>query len=174
MQKDPKVKAKFEETNPPVYTTPSKRRLVNQMWRHYSRQRKKLSAPLPKVELEQIHHLAVHNHKLMPRSRFQEKVERELLLERERTGRYQGKWHNFTPRFIRRCYQRLLINNYFPIMAQTNDKWTVGRMPKITLDRYPALDPKHLAGFKLTNGVEKGRVDENGAFVERDPTFVNT
>jgi hypothetical protein len=166
MTKDPQVK-EFEVTNPSVYKPMSKKRLVNQMYRHYSKLKLKLSAPLSKEEILHLQNLCISKQDELVVTKLQKQNKQELNFIRESTGRYQGKWHSMTPRFIQRSYKRLYKSHYFPILSEREDKWVVESVPKAA-HKYLDVRPKHMQGVTMEGGKEIGMVDADGAFIKAE------
>ena len=150
--------------NPPVYKPLSKRREVNAMWKHYSQQRKALRAPLPRAEVEQLQALANGVGLTPPNAEIRRKLQEEYDLARSSTGKYQGRPTGLTQRFLRRRYKKL-IEGYIPVISEENGKWRVDSASD-SMRKYPSLDPKHMAGFTLSDGTKIRAVDSKGGFIK--------
>jgi len=168
MKRDPEVKHKFEIDNPPVYKKMSKKREVNQMWRHYMRQQQKLRAPLPLNEVQHLQHLARTATSSNKRTEFQLKWEKEAHEKRRVTGRFEGTFHVMSSRFLRRRYRLMLDREYIPIITrdEESDLWNIEEAVNPIKDNYPPIPKRHLKAFKFGLNVEGGSVDSKGAFIK--------
>lgn len=171
MKRDPDVKHQFVMDNPPVYTKLSKKRETNQKWRHYMRQQQKLRAPLPLREVQHLQHLAQNATFNKKRTEYQLKWEKEAHEKRRATGKFQGFFHAMSSRFLRRRYQ-LMLNEYIPMITRDEEGkgWKIQQALNPVGDNYPPIPERHLQAFKMGVGVDRGRVDSNGAFVQPSAT----
>jgi hypothetical protein len=165
MNKDPNVNPKFVVPNPPVYTTMSKKREVKAMWRHYSKEKKALRAPLPLAEVDYLKAFAMRTGPPLPKTAMQSQLEEQFKLNRALTGRFQGRYHVLSARFLRRRYQKLLAE-YIPVITEENGEWRVDQVvPPST--QLPRVNKRHLGGYTLSCGAKIEEVDTNGAFINQ-------
>jgi|SRR5579859_3140648 len=162
---DPGVKKLKYKTNEYKSQNINLRHQLKAMQRHYKEVKRKMQAPLPTETVEQLQSLAlkpeVGSSKRTP---LQEKIQKELLAKREKTGTWQGCLHRITPRFMRHRYQELL-NGYIPILVPMADRWKVERA-KAPAKVYPTVEARHMRGFIMDGGIRGGDVDENGVFLK--------
>jgi hypothetical protein len=163
MHRDPDVDTKFEIQNPPIYKKLSKRREVNALWKHYSKQRKFLRAPLEKAEIETLRAWANGAKINLPQSDNRQKLLEEFAFKRASTGKFHGKPSGLKPRFLRRRYQKLL-KEYIPMISNENGNWRVDVVSH-PMQKYPSLDPKYMEGLTLFNGMKVQAVDSKGKFI---------
>lgn len=161
MENDLRIKQKFVVDNPPGYREISKRRLVNQMWKFYSLQKKNLKAPLPQDEIDQIKALADRYIAASPKTPFQMKLEAELKERRLQTGKYLGRYNRISPRFMRRRYQTIL-SGHIPAISEIEGKWIVTTTRVHKAPHLPVVGRQHMGGYKLPDGTMGGEVDQNG------------
>lgn len=164
MNRDPNVKHKFEMPNPPVYKPLSKRREVNAMWRHYAEQRQALRAPLSKPEVEELQVLANGVKFKTPDADIRRKLQEEYEFARSSTAKFQGRPTGLSPRFLRRRYKNLL-EGYIPTISEENGRWKVYCVTGTTR-KYPALDPKHMAGITFSDGTKANAVESKGETIK--------
>ena len=168
MRRDPNINPNFVMDNAPVYKPLSKRRQVNAMWRHYSFNKRKLSAPLEPSEIQKLEEFATSSAKAPRKTDFHVKLENELRRKRCLTGKFQGRFHRMSSRFLRRRYQHLLASQNIPVISESEGSWRVTQGPKrLDIDKFPRLDPQFLEGYTLPCGTKVGQVDEKGAFVKQ-------
>lgn len=164
MKKDPGVTVDFKFHNPPVFKKLSKRRLANALWKHYSDQKSRLTAPLPKHEVEHLRDRANSTDWRLVDKDMKSKMTKKLNELRNKTGRYHGKFSSMSPRLMRRRYQ-MLLKEYIPMISKEKENWKV-EQAGIMKGSFLPVQSGHMKGFTSAEGRVVGQVDENGRFID--------